>query len=135
MANNFTTFTKSKVINLCLVLFSLIGFLEWGSSQKMFLWEVELELFTKLFIDPLSVIHPFTLMPLAGQLMLVYTLIQEKPSKRITYIAIACIGILFALMFFIGAMGLNIKILGSTLPFIITALIAILHYRKNTGNK
>jgi len=47
----------------------------------------------------------------------------------LTYAGIAGIGILFALMFFIGVIDLNVRILASTLPFLIFAVLAIRQHR------
>lgn len=121
---------KAKLINLLLIFTSLIGYLEWGTSNHLFLFEAEGEIVEKLFTDPMSVLHPFILMPLAGQLLLCFTLFQRKPSKVLTYIAIGFIGLLLAFMCIIGIMSKNIKVFASTLPFLVTAFIAIRNFRK-----
>jgi hypothetical protein len=123
---------KAKIINGLLILTSLIGYLEWGTTNHLFLFEAEGEIIKKLMTDPMSVLHPFILMPLAGQLLLCYTLFQQKPSKIITYIAIGFIGLLLAFMFVIGIMSQNLKVFASTLPFLITAFIAIRNFRQTT---
>lgn len=120
---------KSKILNFLLVLTSLIGYLEWGEKQKLFLFQAEYEILSKLFKDPFSVLHPFTIIPLAGQALLLITLFQKIPNKAITYISIAGIGLLFGLMFFISLISLKFKILFSTLPFIIIAIITIRFHR------
>jgi hypothetical protein len=74
---------KSKILNLGLILTSVFGYLEWGSGNHAFMFQAEAELLGKLFTDPASVVHPFTLLPLAGQLMLEITWFQPKPGKRL----------------------------------------------------
>jgi peptidoglycan/LPS O-acetylase OafA/YrhL len=96
----------------------------------MFLFQAEAEIVTKFFTDPLSVLHPFTVLPLLGQVLLLITLFQKKPGKILTYIGIGCIGILMVLMFFIGCISLNFKILLSTLPFLVLAFLTIRLHRK-----
>lgn len=96
----------------------------------MFLFEGELDVLTKLWKDPLSALHPFTLMPLIGQVLLVFTLFQKKPSKLITYIGIACIGLLLLFMLVIGAVGTNFKVLVSVVPFWVLVYLVIRHNRK-----
>ena len=120
---------KSKILNLGLLLTSLIGYLEWGSGNSAFLFQAELELLGKLFTDPASAVHPFTLLPLAGQLMLVFTLFQRQPGKWLTLTGLACIGILLVFMFAIGAMTLSWKILISTLPFLVVGVLVIQYHR------
>lgn len=121
---------KSKILNFLLVLTSLIGYLEWGEKQKLFLFQAEYEILSKLFKDPFSVLHPFTIIPLAGQSLLLSTLFQKIPNKAITYISIAGIGLLFGLMFIVGLISLKFKILFSTLPFITMAIITIRFHKK-----
>lgn len=125
---------KSKLLNLGLLITSLFGFLEWGKGNEMFLFQIEWELLNKLFIDPMSVLHPFTMLPMVGQLLLAWTLTQQTVSKRLTFLGIASIGILLLLMFAIGAMSFNIQILASTIPFLVLAAWTIKHHRaKNSA--
>jgi hypothetical protein len=121
---------KQKIINLLLILSSLLGYLEWGSNNHLFLIQAEGELLRKMFSDPTSVIHPFTLMPFAGQIILAITLLQKAASKVLTFIGIGCIILLFLLMLFIGISTKNLKIFSSTIPFIFLSVLTILRYKK-----
>ncbi len=121
---------KQKTINLLLILSSLLGYLEWGGGNHLFLLQAEGELLRKMFSDPTSVIHPFTIMPLAGQIILAITLLQKTPSKVLTFIGIGCIILLFLLMLFIGISTKNLKIFSSTIPFIFLSVLTILRYKK-----
>ncbi len=121
---------KQKTINLLLILSSLLGYLEWGGGNHLFLLQAEGELLRKMFSDPTSVIHPFTIMPLAGQIILAITLFQKTPSKVLTFIGIGCIILLFLLMLFIGISTKNLKIFSSTIPFIFLSVLTILRYKK-----
>jgi uncharacterized membrane protein (UPF0136 family) len=116
---------KLKIINLLLILTSLLGYLEWSGNSHSFLFQAECEIISKLFKDPVAVFHPFTIVPMIGQLLLVITLFQKTPSKILTLISITCLGILLVFMLVVGVMGLNYKIILSTLPFITTAFFAI----------
>lgn len=121
---------KIKFLNLLLIITSLFGYLEWSGNQRMFLFEAEAEIFSKLLIDPVSVLHPFTILPLLGQLLLVFTLFQKTPSKLLTYSSIAGIGLLLLFMFLIGIISMNYKIILSTVPFLTIAVITIIQLRK-----
>lgn len=121
---------KSKILNLLLITTSLFGYLEWGKNNHIFLVEAEIEIFSKLVTHPTSVLHPFTILPIMGQFLLLYTLFQKETSTLLTYFGMACLGILFLLMFFIGCISLNYKILIATLPFLVVALITIRNSRK-----
>jgi hypothetical protein len=108
-----------------LVVTSLLGYLEWGGGNSMFLFQGELEVLAKLYHDPIAVAHPFTLLPLIGQILLLVSLFRKDPGKVITFIGLACVSLLLLLMFFIGVISLNYKILFSTLPFILMAILTV----------
>lgn len=121
---------KSKILNSLLLITSLLGYLEWGDNSHSFLFQAEGEIFSKLVTDPISIFHPFTLLPLLSQIILIITLFQKKPSKLLTYISIVGLGILLVFMFVIGLLSLNYKIIISTIPFLTISVLAIRHYRK-----
>ncbi|MFZ1496172.1 MAG: hypothetical protein WAS72_03885, partial [Saprospiraceae bacterium] len=109
-----------------MIISSLFGYLEWGTDNKSFLFEGEYEVLRKLFTDTESLVHAFTIIPLLGQILLLITIFQKKPNKILTYIGIACLGLLLGFMFFISIIGMRPKILISTLPFLATAIYTIL---------
>ena len=101
----------------------------------MFLFQGEADVLKTLFADPQSAMHPFILLPLAGQILLVITLLQKTPGRLLTYLGMTGIGVLLLFMFFIGFLGSNFKILLSTLPFLITAFFVIRHNKKMSNVK
>ncbi|WP_353151370.1 hypothetical protein [Flavobacterium sp.] len=121
---------KSKILNFLLIVFSLFGYLEWSGNQHIFLLEAEIEIFSKLFINPKSVIHPFIILPIIAQFLLLFTLSQKTPSKKLTYISIFGLGLLLGFMLFVGLVSLNYKIVISTIPFVLLSILTILHHRK-----
>lgn len=121
---------KKKALNLALILTSLLGYLEWGQGNNIFLLQAEIEVVSKLFHDFLAAFHPFTVLPLLGQLLLLYTLFQKQPGKALTYAGMGCTGLLLVFMFFIGLIGLKARILLSTLPFLLVAGLTIRENRK-----
>jgi len=120
---------KNKAFNLCLIIFSLLGYLEWGNSNSIFLFQGEIEILSKLFTNPTSVIHPFILMPLFGQLTLLLTLFQKQPTRLLTFIGLSSIALLYIFMLFIGIISKNYKIILSTIPFLTTAFLIISNHR------
>ena len=120
---------KSKVLNFLLIFSSLFGYLEWSGNNHLFLFEAEAEIFSKLFTDPVSVLHPFTVLPIVGQILLVITLFQKTPNKTLTYISVAGLGLLLGFIFIVGLMSINFKIIISTIPFIVLAIFVIRHHK------
>jgi hypothetical protein len=107
----------------------MIGYLEWGGNHHQFLWQAEVELLHKLITHPLDVMHPFILLPLFSQLILLITLFQDKPNKILVFSCIAGLSLLLVFLFFIGIISFNFKIWIFSLPFVIITLIAIKHYK------
>jgi hypothetical protein len=120
---------KSKIFNLLLIISSLFGYLEWGKGQHMFLFRIEAKIFSKFFGDPLSVLHPFVLLPFIGQVLLLVSLFQKTPYKILTYSGIGGIGLLLALVFLVGCLSRNPAIIGSTVPFAVVAFLTIRNLR------
>lgn len=126
---------KHKIANLLLVVTSLFGYMEWGKDNSAFLFSAEAEVIRRLFTDATSVIHPLTIIPLAGQLLLLCTLFQKTPSKILTYIGMASLAILLFFLFLIGARGGNMKMLLAASPFLITCIyVIVLHIKEKKNN-
>lgn len=121
---------KAKLLNTFLLLTSLLGYLEWGNNQNAFLAHAEWDILKKTVTTPLAVAHPLIIIPMISQFLLLLTLFQKKASKMITYIAIIGLGLLFGFITLAGLLSLNVKIVGSTLPFLTAALVTINYYRK-----
>ena len=120
---------KSKLLNLLLIVTSLFGYLEWGGGHHSFLFQAEGEVLSKIFSDPGSVLHPLTVLPMIGQILLLITLFQKQPGKILTYTGIAGLGILLSFILLVGALSLNFKIMLSALPFLVLAVITMRHNR------
>jgi cobalamin biosynthesis protein CobD/CbiB len=124
---------KLKLINILLLVTSLLGYLEWGGNNHAFLFQSEYQIILKLFSSPKDAIHPFTIVPMLGQLLLIITLFQNKPSKTLTLLGIICLILLLGFIFIIGLFSLNFKITLSTIPFFI--IIALITPFKRKNNK
>ncbi|MBX7052314.1 MAG: hypothetical protein K1X54_09790 [Flavobacteriales bacterium] len=122
---------KTKVLNFLTILTSLLGYLEWGGGEShSFLFQAEAEVFSKLFSNPTSVLHPFILIPLGGQLMLLLTLFMKPYTKFLTYAGIISIAVLLLLILLIGLMSMNFWMVLSTLPFFIVSTLSFRYQRR-----
>ncbi|WP_268034686.1 hypothetical protein [Algoriphagus sp. PAP.12] len=126
---------KKRVLLFLLFLSTFLGYLEWGDDQSSFLIQTELEIFTKGIEDPVSVLHPFTLIPFIGQILLLISLFQKAPKKWLVIAAIIGLGLLFGLILFIGIIGPNLKILFSSLPFWLFSILLIREFRTSRSAK
>lgn len=133
---HITAIMKGKLLNVLAIITSLIGLLQWGGGHSMFLLEAEAEILSKLFSSPAEALHPLTILPLIGQVLLLVTVFQKAPSKLLSLIGISCLGVLLAFLFAVGLLSFNIKTLVSTLPFIATAFFVVryhVHKSKKQG--
>ena len=119
-----------KMINACLLISSLFGYLEWGIDHHSFIFQIEAELFLKAHNDASGFVHPLILIPLCGQMFLIYTLFQTTPSRILSLMGLICLSIFLLFLLFIGLLESNIKIIVSTLPFIISGIFVIKYNRK-----
>ncbi len=119
---------KTKLLNLGLLVSSLIGYHEWGSDQGGFIFQIEWEVISKMTHDFSSGLHPLVLLPIAGQLLLLFTLFQKKPGKIITFLGIGFLALLLLFIFLIGLLNLNYKTIASFFPFIFLLVITVKHY-------
>lgn len=118
-----------KILNGCLLISSLFGYLEWADKHA-FLGMVEYDLLFDSKNRTGSLTHPFVLVPLIGQLLLLITLFQKTPNKAITITGLICLSLIMLMLFLIGIMGMNLKMVLASLPFIILAILVIKHNRK-----
>jgi hypothetical protein len=121
-----------KRLNLLLVLSSFIGYLEWAGGNHGFLIQMEYGL---LFGDQQKAenfAHPMIMMPLAGQLILIYTLFQKTPSRFLSIVGLACLSVLMLLLTFIAIADTNWRIGLSVLPFLIVSTFVIRAHWKKT---
>ena len=121
---------KAKLLNLGLIVSSLIGYLEWAGDNHMFLFQGEIDVVGKLFTDPASVAHPFTILPLVGQILLLITLFQKEPNKLLTFLGLGSIGVLLATVLLVVILALNIKIIASITPFFLISYLVIRQFRR-----
>lgn len=118
-----------KLLNACLLLTSFIGYLQWGKGQHAFLFQVEYDLLFKA-AHAQNFLHPFVLVPMCGQLLLLITLFQKTPRRTLSIGGLLCLSIIMLFIFLIGVMTRNAGILLSSLPFILTGLLMLVYNRR-----
>ncbi|MFN8354855.1 MAG: hypothetical protein U0Y10_10445 [Spirosomataceae bacterium] len=119
-----------KGINLGLLLSPLVCYLEWGKNQSSFLFQAEYLLFFGSNHATNSFTHPLVLLPLCGQLLIVYSLFQANPNKRLTLIGLLMIAPLILMILVAGLLSLNPKIILSTIPFGVVSVLLFRYWKK-----
>jgi hypothetical protein len=121
-----------RLINICLFLAFLVGYLEWGKNQHAFIFKMETEILVKGFNDFKSIFHPLILIPFAGQIMILVTIFQKKISRLLSLAGLACLSTLMLLLFIIGLLSFNFKVTGSTIPFMIAGIFVLKYHWKKS---
>jgi hypothetical protein len=116
---------NNKIKILFLIITSLFVYLSWGKESAAFLFQMEYEIITKLFTNPTSALHPFTVIPMLGQLLLLITLLQKTPTTILLKTGIGCLLFLIGFVFIIGLLSLRLPIIISTIPFITLAFFTL----------
>lgn len=119
-----------KAVNSSIFLSFLICYLEWGKDNSLFIFQMESDILFKAGENFSSVVHPFTLIPFTGQLLLLFTLFQKEPNKKLTIAAWISLSLLVAMILLTGCLGLNYKVILSTLPFVISSVVMFRAYKR-----
>jgi hypothetical protein len=123
------TGVMKKILNIILLATSLIGYIEWPVDHHIFTFQLEADLLWKQE-HRAAFFHPLILIPFIGQILLVFTLFQKKPSSLLTYIAIACLSSIMLLLLLIGMLKLNFQMIICAMPFVAVSIFSIVYLRK-----
>ncbi len=123
-----------RLLNIALIVTSLIGYLEWGGNNHKFIFQIERELLFGTTVSSNSFLHPFILIPLIGQLLLLISVLKKEPNKTITYAGLSCLSVIMLFLFLTGIISQNIKIALSTIPFIAVGIGVLYTNRKKKEN-
>ena len=110
-----------KLINLGLFLSFFLCYLEWGGGQSIFIAQAAYDLF---FVQGLSwntVLHPVILSAMLGLLAILYSVVVNKPIRWVNILGVAFLSAVVLLFFFVGVLELNVRMIGSNLPFLVLA--------------
>ncbi len=120
-----------KPLLISLLASFLIGYLEWSGTESMFIFELEYDLLVHAGAKYKAFLHPFILIPFAGQVIILIALFHRKPGKKIILAGLICMSCIILFLFFIGMLTSNVRIAGSTIPFIITGILILKELKKD----
>lgn len=126
---------KQKLLTCCIFISFLFCCMEWGHDGAEFIFRMEYEIFLKAGSGIQNLVHPFILIPFAGQLVLIYTLFQKQVSRKLTITGMLMTGILVMLIFTIGILAGKSKMIWSTLPFIAFSVWTLLAHKARRISK
>lgn len=125
----FLYFMK-RLANIGILISSLFGYMEWGKDQHSFLFEIEYELLfgQKNLLETIT--HPIVLASLCGQLLILYAAINNNSSKKLNILGMILLGLIMLLILLAGILSANLKMTGSTLPFLVFVILLIVVIKK-----
>ncbi len=92
-------------------------YLEWGTDQSSFLIEAEWTVFKKITSTPLEVLHPFTVLPLIGQIWLLMLILKTSYRNWQYYVSIGLLASLIGMISLSGILSINLWTIISVTPF------------------
>lgn len=125
---------QPRWISLGLFLAFLICYFEWGGNA-MLLFQMEMDLFTTEKLNSQNFSHPLILLPFIGQIMLLIPVFRKEFPLKYTLMANSLLGLLVFMVLLAGSLSGNVKMIGSTLPFIFFTILLIRAYRKESSIK
>lgn len=105
-----------KLLLIGLQVSFLFCFLQWSGTSQGFIFQLEYDVLNMAASDPMKVLHPFTLIPFMGQLLLLLALFRRKPSSILEWTGIAFLAILPLLLLVISVLSRNARIGLSVIP-------------------
>ena len=118
-----------RTINIALFVSFLFCYLEWGSNNSDFVFQMEYDVIAKS-LQGINVLHPLIILPFLGQLLLLFTIFQKTPSQKLTFISMGLLGTLVLMILLVGILALNFRIIFSTLPFIAASVFCLIYYKR-----
>lgn len=118
-----------KLAIFCALVSILVCYLEWGGGNHSFIYEAEYLILFQKAGDTDALAHPAVLIPLLGQLLLLFSLFQKAPNKRLVFAGLTLMGLLVLLLLLVGILSRNWKIILSTLPFLVFSFWCIRLFR------
>lgn len=125
--------STKKIIILLLLITFLFGYLEWA-NQSAFIFQIEYDFFFGDIDTMSSFSHPMILMPFLGQVLLLVALFLRRPNRYISLIGMLLLCPLVLLIFVAGALGGNIRMIVSTLPFLAASIAFVYAHRRKRIN-
>ena len=118
-----------RIVALGIILAFAGCYLEWGGGNSAFVAEVEYQVLLGR-PEAQNFAHPMIAIPFVGQLLVLFTLFQKTPSRRLVSIGIILMGVLVLLLVLIAVLSANARIGLSTLPFLALAVIHFVRSRR-----
>lgn len=130
MSANEKRGAMNRWLYLLLLVFFSLAYMEWGGGNHSFVFEVQRKVFTEPEQLIANLTHPVIITGFAGQIVLVIAFFNRALRSAWIVAAIGLLAIPVSLILLSGALAGNIRVIGSTLPFLALATLLLLELRK-----
>ena len=120
---------RQRLLSLSLLLSFLVCYLEWG-TRASFIFQMEYEILFTARASLSNFKHPAIILPLIGQLILIYICFQQRPHTRLMIAGIGLLCLLVLLILLAGILGGRPRMILSTIPFIALTIFYIILLRR-----
>lgn len=118
-----------KLLNIALFISFLFVYLDWGHDGAEFIWQLESSIFTGPGHNTALFVNPFFILAFIGQVLLIISTIKSQFSRRVTTYGVVFLSGIVIPVLIMGLLLFKVKIILSTLPFLILATIFIIKAR------
>ena len=118
-----------KLFNIALLIAFLFVYLDWGHDGAEFIWQLESSIFSGPDYNIGLLTNPLFILAFIGQVLLIAATIKTQNSRRVTTIGVVLLSGIVILVLIMGLLVLKIKIVLSTVPFLILVTILIIKWK------
>jgi hypothetical protein len=111
----------SRALAIGLIAAFLGCYMEWPPDNSAFLFNAVAEILQSGTVLQ-SLTHPLVLSGLVGMLLLAYSAAHPMPNRRLLRAGILILCPMVFIVLLAGTLAVNLKMIGSTLPFLIIAI-------------
>lgn len=123
-----------RLLNLAILIAFSFCYLEWPSSNSLFIVQGEYEIVTNTKNMLSNFTHPIIIIGFLAQLIVLYAAIVKDTNKKRNTIGIVLLSLLVLLFLIVGILSANYKIIFSTLPFLGLATYYFFKYSRKIKN-
>lgn len=120
---------QRRLINLFLLICFSLCYLEWPGNNSSFFYQLELTMLSKEGDLLNTLTHPLILTGILSQLILLLCIVYPRPLNKLNGIGILALALLVLFILLVGILGMNFKIIASTMPFLLLAGYYFIKYK------
>lgn len=126
---------RDVLLKILLLVSFLFVYLEWGKGQSSFLFQIEWLILSGSKSKASAFIHPFVLIPLGGQIFVLLSLFIKYKATFLTKVGIGLMSVLVLFILLTGCLVFNMRVIVSTLPFILISILLLIRIHTSATNK